>query len=69
VQQDIAEAQTLGIQGVPFFVLDRKYAVSGAQSAETFMQVLEKAYAEWQQENKNFTTIEGNVCTPDGDCK
>jgi predicted DsbA family dithiol-disulfide isomerase len=69
VQNNITEAESLGIRGVPFFVLDRKYAVSGAQSAETFHQALEKAFAEWKKENNNLTIIEGQACTPDGDCK
>ena len=43
VKQDITEAQQLGLRGVPFFVFDRKYAVSGAQPTEVFLQTLEKA--------------------------
>lgn len=46
VKQDLAEAQQLGISGVPFFVFDRKYAVSGAQESSTFIEVLEKAFAD-----------------------
>lgn len=40
VQNDIAEAQQIGVQGVPFFVFDRKYAVSGAQPVEVFVQTI-----------------------------
>ncbi|MDR5693603.1 DsbA family oxidoreductase [Agromyces indicus] len=40
VQADIAQAGAYGIQGVPFFVFDDKYGVSGAQPAEVFSQVL-----------------------------
>jgi predicted DsbA family dithiol-disulfide isomerase len=43
VRMDITEAQELGARGVPFFVIDRKYGISGAQPVETFIQVLEKA--------------------------
>lgn len=46
VQADIAEARALGIQGVPFFVIDSKYGVSGAQSPEVFGQALEQAWRE-----------------------
>lgn len=46
VEQDIIEAQHIGVRGVPFFVLDRKYAVSGAQESETFLGALTKAYEE-----------------------
>jgi predicted DsbA family dithiol-disulfide isomerase len=46
VKRDIEEAQYLGIRGVPFFVMDGKYAVSGAQPVEVFLQTLEKAREE-----------------------
>lgn len=70
VKHDVAEAQYLGIQGVPFFVMNRKYGVSGAQAVNVFTQSLEKSFAEWQQENPKpkLTVIEGESCTPDGDC-
>ena len=48
VSRDIHEARNLGIRGVPFFVFDRKYAISGAQPAEVFLQTLEKSVAEWR---------------------
>ncbi|HLW56088.1 MAG TPA: DsbA family oxidoreductase [Bacteriovoracaceae bacterium] len=44
VFNDYKEAQGLGIQGVPFFVLDRKLAVSGAQAKETFLGALNQAF-------------------------
>jgi predicted DsbA family dithiol-disulfide isomerase len=69
VNRDIAEAEAIGVRGVPFFVIDRKYAVSGAQAKEVFAQALERSYNEWKKENNTFTTIEGQVCSPDGDCK
>ena len=40
VQQDILEAQQIGVRGVPFFVFDRKYAVSGAQPIEHFEETI-----------------------------
>ena len=52
VNADIEEARQLGISGVPFFVFDRRYAVSGAQEAEVFEQALERAVGEWQQQHK-----------------
>lgn len=45
VRNDIEEARELGITGVPFFVFDRKYAVSGAQDTRLFLEVLEKSLA------------------------
>lgn len=46
VQHDINEAQSIGVQGVPFFVFDNKYSVSGAQDSETFVKTLEKVWQE-----------------------
>lgn len=46
VKADIHEAQRIGVRGVPFFVFDRRYAVSGAQPSEAFLQTLQQAYAE-----------------------
>mgnify|MGYP000091340252 CR=1 FL=1 len=43
VNAEIQEGQQLGLKGVPFFVVDRKYGVAGAQPAEAFTEVLEKA--------------------------
>lgn len=51
VNQDIQEAQNLGIRGVPFFIFNRKNSISGAQPIEVFLKTLEKAYAEWQNIN------------------
>ena len=70
VKRDIAEAQYLGIRGVPFFVMNNKYGVSGAQAVPVFSETLEKSFAEWQQENSQpkLTIIEGESCSPDGDC-
>lgn len=46
VRQDQQQAQDLGVTGVPFFVFDNKYAVSGAQPTEVFLKTLEKAWNE-----------------------
>ncbi len=40
VKADVVQAQEYGIQGVPFFVIDGKYGISGAQEAATFTQAL-----------------------------
>ena len=42
VNTDIQEARQIGITGVPFFVFNRKYAVSGAQPVATFLKTLER---------------------------
>jgi predicted DsbA family dithiol-disulfide isomerase len=46
VRADEREAAQLGITGVPFFVLGRRYAVAGAQPPELLLQALERAFAE-----------------------
>jgi predicted DsbA family dithiol-disulfide isomerase len=50
VQQDIDEAQQLGIRGVPFFVFNRQYAISGAQDPEVFINTLKKSFSLWQSQ-------------------
>jgi predicted DsbA family dithiol-disulfide isomerase len=49
VKQDIQEAQSIGVTGVPFFVFNRKYAVSGAQPPQIFLQTLEQSFKEWER--------------------
>jgi len=48
VKQDEMEARNIGVRGVPFFVIDDKYAISGAQPPETFLHTLEKAWEEFK---------------------
>jgi predicted DsbA family dithiol-disulfide isomerase len=65
VREDVAEAQALGARGVPFFVIDRKYGIAGAQPAEQFLQVLQRAW----QESRVLTLVGGDdarACGPDG---
>jgi predicted DsbA family dithiol-disulfide isomerase len=70
VKRDINEASTLGVSGVPFFVFNRKYAVSGAQPAEVFLQTLQKTFADWKANNpeQQLEVSSGNSCTPDKTC-
>lgn len=70
VEQDVAEARSLGIQGVPFFLMARKYAVSGAQSTSVFLNALQQSFAAWKAERKDEQVAieDGATCTPDGDC-
>lgn len=70
VSADINEARQLGISGVPFFVVNRKYGISGAQDADIVLKTIQKAYDEWSKENHE-TKLEisnGQSCTPDGTC-
>ena len=46
VQADIDEARALGCTGVPFFVFDRRYGVSGARPSDLFLEVLQAVAAE-----------------------
>jgi predicted DsbA family dithiol-disulfide isomerase len=46
VEADVQQAVAFGIQGVPFYVIDGKYGISGAQPAEVFAQALEQAWSE-----------------------
>ncbi len=46
VKNDISEAQEIGVRGVPFFVFDRKYAISGAQPISVFIETIEKVLSE-----------------------
>ncbi|MCZ8511855.1 DsbA family oxidoreductase [Paenibacillus filicis] len=73
VRSDEAEAARLGVRGVPFFVINRKYAVSGAQPTEVFLQALQKA---WDEDHPLTVLNEpaggdadacaDGVCTPPG---
>lgn len=46
VRADQQRGAAFGIRGVPFFVINEKYGISGAQSAETFLSALEQVWAE-----------------------
>ncbi|MCX4999026.1 DsbA family oxidoreductase [Streptomyces longwoodensis] len=65
VRADEREAAELGANGVPFFVLDRKYGVSGAQPAEVFAQALTQT---WGARSPLTLLDQGDAdaCGPDG---
>jgi predicted DsbA family dithiol-disulfide isomerase len=50
VHADVEEAQSLGVRGVPFFVFNRRYAISGAQESKSFLQALKQSFGEWEAE-------------------
>ncbi|WP_107704923.1 DsbA family oxidoreductase [Nocardioides allogilvus] len=64
VWADIEQAQAFGATGVPFFVVDNKFGVSGAQPAEAFTQVLERAWSESHPVVEMLAS--GDACGPDG---
>ncbi|MGD1218227.1 MULTISPECIES: DsbA family oxidoreductase [Streptomyces] len=67
VRADEREAAELGANGVPFFVLDRKYGVSGAQPAEVFSQALTQAWGEREPLKLiQQGSADAEACGPDG---
>jgi predicted DsbA family dithiol-disulfide isomerase len=62
VRADEQEASDAGVSGVPFFVLQSKYAISGAQPADLFVEALERAWSEVDEAPAD----QGEVCGPDG---
>jgi predicted DsbA family dithiol-disulfide isomerase len=67
VRADEREAAELGANGVPFFVLDRKYGVSGAQPAEVFAQALTQAWGERPPlQLIQDGSADAEACGPDG---
>ena len=49
VENDIYESRTINLRGVPHFVINDRYALSGAQPTEVFKAALEKAFVEWKK--------------------
>lgn len=67
VRLDEYHAQQIGVRGVPFFVFEDKYAVSGAQPSELFVEVLEKVYEELEPTKPALTLVaDGDACGPEG---
>ena len=66
VRADEARARTFGISGVPFFAVDERYGISGAQPRELILEALQQAYGE-----SRLTSVTGEAgageCT-DGSC-
>jgi predicted DsbA family dithiol-disulfide isomerase len=64
VREDELEARTLGINGVPFFVVDRRYGISGAQSPATILEVLNEA---WTKSHPLLVVQPGDDTSCEGD--
>lgn len=69
VKETVEEAEQIrrsyGVSGVPFFVIQDKYAVSGAQESDAFVRLFDKVF----KENGGATTTLGDSCSldnPDG---
>jgi predicted DsbA family dithiol-disulfide isomerase len=66
VRADEAAAEELDVTGVPFFLIDRKFAVSGAQSTDVFSRVLDRA---WEKSHPVIEIVaEGGDACDDGSC-
>ena len=67
VRAEAARATALGISGVPFFVVDRTYGVSGAQTTDALLATLERAWAESRPPTLQMTGV-GNApgCDDEG---
>lgn len=46
VRADEADARALGITGVPFFVIDRHFGISGADNPDSILEILDRAWAD-----------------------
>lgn len=67
VRRDEHHAQQINVRGVPFFVFEDKYAVSGAQPSELFAEVLEKVHAEFKPAQPTLVSVgDGPACGVDG---
>ena len=68
VRADEVAAEEIGITGVPFYVLDRKFAVSGAQDTEVFVRALDRAWEKSRPFEMVGGTSAGDDCA-DGSCE
>jgi predicted DsbA family dithiol-disulfide isomerase len=58
VKADMAQARQFGIQGVPFFVIEQKYGISGAQDSASFLAALQQAAAERDMTSTESTSAD-----------
>lgn len=63
VAGDAAHAQSIGISGVPVFVMNEKYAISGAQSSDNFLNALRQV---WDEQQTEFSATVGQTCGTEG---
>ena len=65
VDKDVFEAQEIGVRGVPFFVVNRTHAISGAQPTEVFMETIKQAI---EHKHVTISKTDGASCDVDGNC-
>jgi predicted DsbA family dithiol-disulfide isomerase len=68
VRHDEYQARQIGVRGVPYFVFDDKYAVSGAQPTELFEEVLAKVWEEARPRPVELAGTADAACDLDGNC-
>lgn len=71
VKCDVYESNQLGVRGVPFFLIDKRYSLSGAQPVEVFKQAITQGYMEFKQAEKehdlkNLNLSNDNTCDEGG---
>ncbi len=62
VKQEIGYYQNMGVSGVPFFILNNKYGMSGAQPVEVFVETINQVIAESKPKE-----VVGEACEIDGE--
>ena len=70
VEKDIYESRQIGVRGVPYFVFNDRYVVTGAQPSEMFLGALTTAWGELEREKEAIATAEaeGPICKPGEEC-
>lgn len=63
VAEDEAHARAIGVSGVPVFVMNEKYAISGAQGADNFLNALRQV---WEEQQTEFSATAGQTCGTEG---
>lgn len=65
VRADELDARNLGCTGVPFFVIDRAFAIPGAQDVDTFLLTLQRAWDRSHPTVVETVSPDGAACTDD----
>ncbi|OIP84913.1 MAG: hypothetical protein AUK44_00880 [Porphyromonadaceae bacterium CG2_30_38_12] len=68
VENDIANAQKVGVSGVPYFQFDKSIAVKGLSSVESFTEILKGCVLKNKNSNFTETAFQGQACSLDGGC-
>lgn len=70
VRYEERQANEIGINGVPFFIINDKYAVTGAQQPQVFLNALNRGWQDYVKENPETTDVlaNGETCSPDSNC-